>query len=412
MDLANQIAALRKKCGFSQEELGEKLGVSRQAVSKWESGKAVPELENLKELSRIFGVSLSELLQLEESCQQKPQGHFSVEEEEKSFSLITVPAKRKRQAVFSGVMIGCIFILAAMTVYMQAQIQELSKQLQIIQSDLSGIRSQWETVIGSLHTKIEGSLEKQDSVISEYHCDVLGFRPISKQVQVKFSVVPKVCTENTQMTLTFSGPDFEPIILENIAREGSVFGGTVSLPVSHEIRVSATFLENGERISEELDTIYGLDHHLLTVTASFQGEMTQYAMIDQSNRTLAINGSLVVEAQMPDSTYPALANYPESGTVKLYKDGKIFRSYEMDFYENLTKPDYDQGGTAVSEGYTMVSAAVPMGETFPVGEWQQIAIEITVVDRFGIQYKQTAYSFGTEEEPGHLNETEILYPTK
>lgn len=38
MELAEQIAALRKKHGFSQEELGEKLGVSRQAVSKWESG--------------------------------------------------------------------------------------------------------------------------------------------------------------------------------------------------------------------------------------------------------------------------------------------------------------------------------------------------------------------------------------
>lgn len=48
MELAAQIAALRKKHGFSQEELGEKLGVSRQAVSKWESGQAVPELEKLK----------------------------------------------------------------------------------------------------------------------------------------------------------------------------------------------------------------------------------------------------------------------------------------------------------------------------------------------------------------------------
>ena len=67
MELADQIALLRKKSGLSQEELGEKIGVSRQAVSKWESGKAVPELENLKELSRIFGVSLSELLQLEEN---------------------------------------------------------------------------------------------------------------------------------------------------------------------------------------------------------------------------------------------------------------------------------------------------------------------------------------------------------
>ena len=62
MGLAEMIAKLRKKCGFSQEELGEKLDVSRQAVSKWESGQAVPELEKLKEMCRIFEVSMDELL--------------------------------------------------------------------------------------------------------------------------------------------------------------------------------------------------------------------------------------------------------------------------------------------------------------------------------------------------------------
>ena len=41
MGLAEMIAKLRKKCGFSQEELGEKLDVSRQAVSKWESGDSL-----------------------------------------------------------------------------------------------------------------------------------------------------------------------------------------------------------------------------------------------------------------------------------------------------------------------------------------------------------------------------------
>ena len=410
MDLANQIATLRKKCGFSQEELGEKMGVSRQAVSKWESGKAVPELENLKELSRIFGVSLSELLQLEDSYQQKEGDFFPVGENQ--LSRPAAPAKRKGYIATFCVIIGCILILTATTIYMQAQIQGLNGQLKRMQNDLSGIRPQWETAIGSLQAKIEDSLKKSDSTISEYHYDVLGFQPIRKQVQVKFSVTPKLCTENTQMTLTFSGADFEPITLENITRDGSVFWGTVSLPVSHAIRVSVAFSENGESVSEELETIYGLDNHLLTVTSSFQGEMTQYAIIDQSNGTLAINGSLLVETRMPDSMYLALANYPDSGTVKLYKDGKVFRSYELDFYENGTKPNYDQGNSAVSEFLTSVAAAVPMEETFRNGEWEQITIEVTVVDRFGIQYKQTVHSFGEEENPGALNETEILYPTK
>ena len=411
MELADQIALLRKKSGLSQEELGEKIGVSRQAVSKWESGKAVPELENLKELSRIFGVSLSELLQLEENAQgEKPA--FSCEETENKVTQMAPPTNRKRYIVLGSILAGCILALTATIIYTQMQIQGLNQQLSSIQSDLGNVRAEWSMTIGSLRTEIEEILEKQGSAISEYHFDVLSFQPIGKKIQVKFFVTPKHYTENTRMILTFSGSDFEPILLEDIDQTGGIFSGTVSLPTSHEIRVSATFLENGESLSESLDSIYGFDDYLLTVTSTFQGDMSQYALIDESRGTLSINGSLVVNTQMNNGyRYPALANYPDSGVVQLYKDGKVFRKYDIDFYENHPKPNYDQGSSAVTDYYDSIAVAVPMKESFKTGEWQQISIEITVVDRFGIQYKQTTHSFG-DGQSSPINETEILYPTK
>lgn len=60
--LGGRIQAGRKAAGLSQEALGERLGVSRQAVSKWEADAAVPELENLIAMSRIFGVTIGALL--------------------------------------------------------------------------------------------------------------------------------------------------------------------------------------------------------------------------------------------------------------------------------------------------------------------------------------------------------------
>lgn len=62
MILADKIMNLRKKNGWSQEELAEKVQVSRQAVSKWESAQTVPDLEKLLMLSRLFGVSTDYLL--------------------------------------------------------------------------------------------------------------------------------------------------------------------------------------------------------------------------------------------------------------------------------------------------------------------------------------------------------------
>ncbi|MDY6308835.1 MAG: helix-turn-helix transcriptional regulator, partial [Oribacterium sp.] len=62
MILAEKIVNLRKQAGWSQEELAEKLGVSRQAVSKWESAQSIPDLNKVLLLSEVFSVSTDYLL--------------------------------------------------------------------------------------------------------------------------------------------------------------------------------------------------------------------------------------------------------------------------------------------------------------------------------------------------------------
>ncbi len=62
MKLSEKLYKLRKEKGLSQEQLAEKLKISRQAISKWESGNAVPEIENLTALSNFFSVSLDYLM--------------------------------------------------------------------------------------------------------------------------------------------------------------------------------------------------------------------------------------------------------------------------------------------------------------------------------------------------------------
>ena len=62
MILAEKIMQLRKKAGWSQEELAEQLGVTRQSVSKWEGAQSLPDLEKILQMSRLFGVSTDFLL--------------------------------------------------------------------------------------------------------------------------------------------------------------------------------------------------------------------------------------------------------------------------------------------------------------------------------------------------------------
>lgn len=84
VDIANRLVELRKRHGYSQEKLAELLGLSRQAVSKWERAEASPDTDNLILLSRLYGVSLDELLQSEadngEFVKPEPQGQDGQEE--------------------------------------------------------------------------------------------------------------------------------------------------------------------------------------------------------------------------------------------------------------------------------------------------------------------------------------------
>ena len=62
MDFNNKLYELRKQKGFSQEELANRLNVSRQTISKWEVGESTPDMEKLAAISDLFEVSLDELV--------------------------------------------------------------------------------------------------------------------------------------------------------------------------------------------------------------------------------------------------------------------------------------------------------------------------------------------------------------
>ena len=94
MILADKIINERKKNGWSQEELAERLSVSRQSVSKWESAQAVPDLQKILKMAEIFGVSTDYLLKDE----LEPES-FLPEEYEKNTDSDTLPLRSVRLKV-------------------------------------------------------------------------------------------------------------------------------------------------------------------------------------------------------------------------------------------------------------------------------------------------------------------------
>ena len=100
MTFGEKLFELRKRNNFSQEELAEKIGVSRQAVSRWEGGETMPDSPNLLLISNLFGVSADYLLRDETESEIPPQK----EENPK-------PAKKKKIMLFY---ISGLFTMAAL----------------------------------------------------------------------------------------------------------------------------------------------------------------------------------------------------------------------------------------------------------------------------------------------------------
>lgn len=122
MILADKLVLLRKKSGMSQEELAEKMNVSRQAVSKWEGAQSIPDLDRILQLSELYGVTTDYLLkdevELEEYSGKDSEGmrRVSLDEANEFIALRKSAAVKLAVATFMCIVAAIpLFLLAAVS---------------------------------------------------------------------------------------------------------------------------------------------------------------------------------------------------------------------------------------------------------------------------------------------------------
>ena len=114
MEFNNKLYELRKQKGFSQEELANRLNVSRQTISKWEVGESTPDMEKLVAISDLFEVSLDELEKGEEPKLAEPSEQIVKSElySDIKEQVLTLDNKKKAKKGIriAGIILG-IFVL-------------------------------------------------------------------------------------------------------------------------------------------------------------------------------------------------------------------------------------------------------------------------------------------------------------
>ena len=196
--LGRRIQEARKAAGLSQESLGERLGVSRQAVSKWEADAAVPDLENLIAMSRIFGVTIGALLGVEpEAAEDRSEGDApeapggesgdaAPDRELTDRELAAVEAivqkyleavrrprwsRRKKLAAVAG---ACAAVLLIVLI-LNGIFSSLGRRLDQVQDQVNYVQSSVSSQIGSLTGQLSGLLKAQNSLISDYTIQIQDY---------------------------------------------------------------------------------------------------------------------------------------------------------------------------------------------------------------------------------------------
>ena len=281
--LGRRIQEARKAAGLSQESLGERLGVSRQAVSKWEADTSVPELENLIAMSRIFGVTIGALLGVEPEAAEEPSEDGAPEApgaeaassvppgELTDRELAAVEAivqkyleaaqrprwsQRKRLAVWCA---ACAAVLAAV-LGVRSGFSALERQLNQVQSRVEGIETGYSYQINNLSGKLSGLLESQSSLISGCQLRVTDF-DLQKQLwYLTVSATPKEYTTDTVATFTARTDTGETSSAEARNEDGTFSAENWAVPMGTspggEVQVSVAFSGGGTVRTEALETLY------------------------------------------------------------------------------------------------------------------------------------------------------------
>ena len=297
MELYEKLYELRRASGMSQEELAEKLGVSRQAVSKWEGGGAQPELQKLIELSKLYNVSVDELLSLEHAKSQQDAAEAAVPNNAEitlaeKLGFRDFCAQHKRAIGGAAVALAA---LIAVGVHYNDRINTLSTQVNDLRSQLYNVQNSLSNQIAGISNNVSDILERESSLLSQYSYEVKRVDLKKQECTLAFSLLPKTLDEETLVSIGLidqgnSSPldSYRQGYSAGLAQDG--FGylrGDVTLPLSDELDVSVYFKRHSETQSEELGKINDLKAaylpqvYDLIVPTSYErrtGEAWQYSL--------------------------------------------------------------------------------------------------------------------------------------
>ena len=303
MTIGEKIYTLRTNSGMTQEQLAEKMGVSRQAISKWESDVSIPELHKLKALANLFHVTLDELMG------NKPQVEEAREVDDK--------VEKKNNSVIKIVQVihSVTTIILAMTIIIQSiSITNIKNDIYYLQAECARLASMVSYTPS----------EPTEYLFQEYDYNLGEIDEETKTIKFSFSCVPKQFSEITKIMVSHEAQNGEIYNME-LEGENGIYKGEMDLPIC---TINKTLLIQEDEDVRNVEVVYNLVDAVQEIYPSFQIKIPSKNPIKELEISLASEYEIVTEN----------VRKIEDITVQLY-GGKSGKQTELLWEKTLTEED-------------------------------------------------------------------------
>lgn len=338
MTIGQRIAQKRKEKNLSQEALGEQLGVSRQSIYKWESDAALPEIDKLISLSRLFGVTVGWLLGVEEAPAPEQPADADGELSETQLKMVeeivsrylaaqpqAAPVRRPRRWLRIGAAAAAVLVCVNL-VRLSAQLRQLNGQYQTLQNSVSNVSSTVNGQINSISDRVESILKAQNDLTADYGTDLILANPQTGTAVFSVYAVPKTSMQGMQVQFMAENGSGGVNYVSGEPDSGEKYTATIASPLTDNISLSAVFtLPDGTRQTQLLAQYTGLYRQTLVPVSLRYGDLIcsgvhdGSAVLETSYLTVWVD-----QPELPDgsvnSVQPAAI---QSLRVGLFKNKKL-----------------------------------------------------------------------------------------
>ena len=326
MTLGQRIQELRKQRGMSQEALGDALGVSRQAVSKWEGDNGIPELDTLIAMSRLFEVTVGQLLGVEEAAKQEGETAYEADENQEDQveavlrRYVEQTAKKEECSWFErwGKTVTEAIVVTTVFVVMLSMLLSLRSTVKLLQSDLSRLQvdvsNNQSNLTGTIRNTIYDVLAEEANPLSTFDWDIVDFDLDDQTATLRLNATMKEYAAGSKMQFCAAWQKVDDTEGQTTGEwvDGPNFQSEITLPLNHNTVISIRVEDADGNIKEyviptPIHELHPDNFHLYArnLTTPFAITTKGFGITTETAR--AEQAYVIIESVFPDFFWPEKA---------------------------------------------------------------------------------------------------------